>query len=300
MTRPLIWLSVALFSLGLVGGCAEAVKVGTTIGSATGYLSGTQKDAIDTVAEKTERAARPITESEEYYLGRAVAARILGRYRLYDNPQATLYINEIGQTVALASDRPKTYGGYHFAILDTPEINAFACPGGIILITRGMLSQARNEDEVAAILAHEVAHVNHKDGLASIKQARWTEVATAAGTGAVESFAGAEIGHLVSLFDGAINDIFKTLVVNGYSRGQETQADLEALKITRRAGYNPDCLADFLSRLDKSGKSGGLLSTHPSCADRLQTVKAELTKMGTMPVSAAQKARTARFQAMKL
>lgn len=300
MIRKLSYIPVLVLVLGLVGGCAEVVKVATSVGSSTGYLSGTQKEAIDKVAEKTEKAARPITESEEYYIGRAVAARFLGKYRLYDNPEATLYINEIGQTTALASDRPKTYGGYHFAILDTKEINAFACPGGIILVTRGMLEQARNEDEVAGILAHEVAHVNHQDGINSISQARWTEVLAAAGTGAVKSFTGADIGSLVSLFEGAINDIFKTLVVNGYSRGQESAADLGALKFTRRAGYNPGALANFLTRLEKSGVKGGFRTTHPGIGERLQVVEAKLAEMGPIPVTKAEKVRTARFRAHKL
>ncbi|MDD3582030.1 MAG: M48 family metalloprotease [Desulfobacca sp.] len=300
MTRELASLTVILLALGLIMSCAEVVKMGTSIGEASGYLSSTEKASIDKVADKTERAARPITDSEEYYIGRAVAARFLGQYRLMDDPQATLYINEIGQTVAQASDRPRTHGGYHFAILDTEDINAFACPGGIILVTRGMLKMAKNEDEVAGILAHEVGHVNHQDGIASISQARWGEVLAAAGTGAAQSFAGVELGSLVSLFEDAINDVFKTLVVNGYSRVQESQADQAALRYTRRAGYNPQALADFLARLEESGVRGGFRTTHPGTAERLQEVKAALAPSGPMPVSAAQKQRTARFQALKL
>ncbi|MFP3867774.1 MAG: M48 family metalloprotease [Desulfobacteraceae bacterium] len=300
MTRRLVGIAVLLLALGLVVSCAEMVKVGTSIGQARGYLSSTDKDSIDQVAEKTEKAARPITDSEEYYIGRAVAARFLGKYRLVNDSEATLYINEIGKTVALASDRAQTFGGYHFAILDTDDINALACPGGIILVTRGMLKKAQNEDEVAAILAHEVAHINHKDGIASISQARWGEVLAAAGTGAVQSLAGVELGRLVSLFEDAINDVFKTLVVNGYSRGQETKADLAALKYTRRAGYNSSALAAFLARLEETGATGGFRTTHPGTAERLQKVKAELAQSGPMPVTAAQKKRTARFKALKL
>ncbi|MBW1917491.1 MAG: M48 family metalloprotease [Deltaproteobacteria bacterium] len=300
MTRQLAGILVLLLALGLVLSCAEVVKVGTSIGQASGYLSSTEKDSIDKVAEKTEKAARPITESEEYYIGRAVAARFLGKYRLRDDPQATLYINEIGQTVALASDRPQTFGGYHFAILDTDDINAFACPGGIILVTRGMLKKAQSEDEVAAILAHEIGHINHKDGIASISQARWGEVLAAAGTGAAQSFAGVKLGSLVSLFEDAVNDVFKTLVVKGYSRVQESKADLAALKYTGRAGYNPSALEAFLARLEKTGASGGFRTTHPGMAERLKNVKAELAKSGPMPVTAAQKKRTARFKSIKL
>ena len=85
-------------------------------------------------------AARPLSDEEEYYVGRAVAARITSTYPLYRNKRLTDYLNLIGQTIALHTEKPTTFGGYHFALLDSPEINAFACPGGIILITRGMLS----------------------------------------------------------------------------------------------------------------------------------------------------------------
>ena len=119
-----------------------------------------------------------MTDQEEYYVGRAVAAMILGQYRLCNNERLTSYVNAVGQAAALSSDRPFTYGGYHFAVLESDEINALSCPGGIIFITRGMVQRARNEEELAAILAHEVAHVNHKDGLASIQKSRWVEAVT--------------------------------------------------------------------------------------------------------------------------
>jgi predicted Zn-dependent protease len=299
MKRNLLGLILLLAALGLASGCAEVVKAGTSVASATGYLSGSQKSAIDNVADKTDKAARPITDSEEYYIGRAVAARILGKYRLYDNEPATTYINEIGMAVALASDRPRTAGGYHFAILDTTEINAFACPGGMILVTRGMLQKAQNEDEVASILAHEVAHVNNKDGIASISQARWTEVATAIGTGAAKSFTGADIGGLISMFEGAIDDIFKTLVVNGYSRDQEFKADQGSLRYTQKVGYNPASLTDFLGKMGDSS-SGGIMSTHPASADRLKEAKGETDKIGALAAeSSAQKARNERFKTLK-
>ena len=165
-----------LLSLVLLAGCAEVVQMGTSVGDGMGKISKEDKEAIDRMAAQTAKAVRPMTDEEEYYVGRAVAATILGQYRLYANERLTSYVNAVGQAVALASDRPFTYGGYHFAILDTEEVNALSCPGGIIFITRGMLQKTRNEDELAAVLAHEVAHVNHKDGLAAIQKSRWVEV----------------------------------------------------------------------------------------------------------------------------
>jgi len=136
-------------------GCATATEVATTVGVGTGMITSEQKQAIDRTAVKAEKAARPITEMEEYYIGRGVAARILSRDELYNHPETIGYVNHIGNTLAINSSRPCTYNGYHFAVLDTDEINAFACPGGIIFITRGMLKFVHNEDELAGVLAHE-------------------------------------------------------------------------------------------------------------------------------------------------
>ena len=135
-----------------------------------------------TGATKAAKASHEITDSEEYYIGRAVAARVLSQYPLYQNAKVTEYVNEVGQTVARKSARPNTFKGYHFAVLDTKELNAFACPGGTIFITRGLLVTCANEDELAAVLAHECSHVANKDGINSISKARWTEVWTAMGT----------------------------------------------------------------------------------------------------------------------
>ncbi len=162
-----------LFVLAFLQGCAEVVQVGTVVGYGMGALTQQDKEAIDRLAIQTSKAVRPMTDQEEYYLGRAVAAAVLGQYRLYGSEPLTSYVDSIGQAVALASDRPSTYGGYQFVVLDNDEVNALSCPGGIIFITRGMVQKAKNEEELAAILAHEVAHVNHKDGLASIQRSRW-------------------------------------------------------------------------------------------------------------------------------
>ena len=113
----------------LLPGCAElAPRMGTTLGEEMGILSRPGRRAGG--ARRQHSALRPMTDQEEYFLGRAVAATILSRYRLYEDRRWTQYLNEVGQTVALASDRPLTYGGYHFATLDSDETNALSCPAG--------------------------------------------------------------------------------------------------------------------------------------------------------------------------
>jgi predicted Zn-dependent protease len=247
-------------------------------------------------AQKTMVAARGISDSEEYYIGRAVAARLLARNSLSQNREATTYVNEVGQAVAKKSSMPRTYRGYHFGILETSDANAYACPGGIILITRGLIKECQNEDELAAVLAHEVAHIAHKDGVNSINKARWTEVLTSTGAEAARQYGGGVAGSLVSMFESSIDDVFKTLVVNGYSRAAEENADRAAVTTLTRAGYNPAALAAILGRLNSRGGGGGIFRSHPLTSQRVEAVKM-LARQGTP--SPQEQIRTKRFQQVR-
>lgn len=249
-----------------------------------------------TVVDATSSAARPISEEEEYYVGRAVAAKILGTYNLSTDAYLTRYVNLIGKTVALNSDKPFTYGGYHFAVLETDEINAFAAPGGTIFITRGMIRTTANEDELAAVIAHEVAHISKRDGIAAIKSARWTQAVTLIGTKAAKTYTSSEISQLVGIFEGSIDDIFKTLVVNGYSRSQEYAADETAVITLAKCGYDPKALNTFLKRLEQRGKSsgGGITQTHPGTSDRISNISGKIPTTGAIHPKAIE-ARSARY-----
>ncbi len=257
--------------LVFLGACADVVQVGTAMGQGTGAVSVQDAETLERLLTQTAKAARPMTDQEEYFLGRAVAATILSRYRLYNNDRMTSYVNEVGQAVVLGSDRPYTYGGYHFAVLDTDEVNALSCPGGIIFLTRGMMRKLKNEDELAAVLAHEVAHVSHRDGIAAIQRSRWMEVASLLGSEAAKRVGGADLNKLVSLFQGSVDDVVKTLLVNGYSREQESAADQSALNFLNRLGYDPFALPDSLERLAKESSGGanrGIFATHPGMSER--------------------------------
>ncbi|MBI4495642.1 MAG: M48 family metalloprotease [Deltaproteobacteria bacterium] len=296
MNRGTLGLGLVWAALFLVSGCAEMVQVGTAIGQNKGMISRDDKQRIDRLAGEAAGALRPITAREEHFIGRAVAARLLIQYPLEANGR-NRYLNQVGSVVALASDRPVTYGGYHFAVLQTDEVNALACPDGIILLTRGLLKRVKNEDELAAVLAHEVAHVNHQDGVASIQRARWTQVVTTLGTEAARRVTGAQLNKLVGLFAGSVDDVVKTLVVNGYGRQQELAADQSALQFLRRAGYSPQALGDFLTRLaaEQGGGRAGLLATHPGMSERLAKIQETLAS-GDWP-KVDSRPRDRRFQA---
>lgn len=278
-------------------GCTTATQVATTVGVGTGVITDGQKQMIDRTAIKAEKAVRPITETEEYYIGRGVAARVLSQYDLYNHSETIWYVNHIGKTLAINSARPYTYGGYHFAVLDTDEINAFACPGGIIFITRGMLNLVQNEDELAAVLTHEIGHVTQKHGLKAISKARWTQVVTTLGMEAAREYTGAQLDSLVNLFEGTIDDVFQTLVVRGYGRADEYEADKLGIACLEASGYDPIEFQNLLEILKaaQSPESGGIFSTHPNLTDRIAKAKMDLKVAEGSPLPPERSARFKRI-----
>ncbi len=246
-------------------------------------------------AEQTE-----FTPEQEYYIGRAVAANILATRKVYDNKAATDYLNVLERALAIYSDRPETFGGYHVLIMDSDEINAFSAPGGLILVSRGLLRCAQNEDEVAAILAHETSHVVLKHGLNAIKESRKTEALKNLAVTGVNTLGGSNVQQLTDIFKDSIGDIVSTMVNNGYSRDLEFQADQMALKIMRNAGYDPRAFEGMLKVMETRLKPGGLdfAKTHPDPKDRIEKVDETLgSEPGVTTPPQAQAARQARYQA---
>jgi predicted Zn-dependent protease len=291
-------LSTSAIALVFMSGCKVlevATKATTTVGVATGTISVDQADSINRTASAAGKAFEKLTPENEYYIGRSVAAMILGSYEVYDNDEANLYVNTIGQALALSSDKPETFGGYHFLIMDTDEINAFGTPGGLILISRGMLRCCKNEDEVAAVLAHEVGHVQHEHGLRAIKKSRWTSLGTVAGSELLKNLGPEQLAQATEIFEGSISDVTQTLVNSGYARKLESEADATAVTILRRVGYNPQGLCNMLSEMGKrlDHDERGFAKTHPDPADRVADIKGLMGPVG--PV-AKQAVRDARFK----
>ncbi|MBI2387875.1 MAG: M48 family metalloprotease [Elusimicrobia bacterium] len=211
-----------------------------------------------------------ISESEEYYIGRAVAAQVLTRYKPLNDPGLNAYAQKVTQAVALASDRPSTFKGYHVQVLASDEINAFAAPGGFIFVTKGMLELVRSEDELAGVLAHEVAHVAKKHGLKTIQTSRLTSAFAILGSEAAKNYTPQQVSRLTSAFEGAVDDVVNKLVVNGYSRDKEYEADKFGAQYAKAANYDPGALKAFLERMEKAEGSGGggMFKTHPSPSKR--------------------------------
>jgi len=274
----LVGLILSILATVLLTGCESmdtVAQIGTAVGVATGTINQSQADSIQKSAKAVARSFQDFTPEQEYYIGRTVGAVIVNKYKPYNNPAATRYINLLGQTLARASDLPETFGGYHFLILDSDEINAFAASGGLIFITRGLLRCCRDEDAAAAVLAHEIGHVQSRHGLQAIKKSRVTAALTTLAVEGTKTFSGQNLADLVSTFEGSITDITTTLINNGYSREFEQQADRAAVTILQRVGYDPNGLVEMLKTMQDRLRPGGLdfAKTHPSPVSRMADIQ---------------------------
>jgi predicted Zn-dependent protease len=297
-----VFFVLALF----LSSCAHIesiAEVGAAVGVASGRLSEEQAGQIvqggaaaGRLRDARERAIEEITAEQEYYIGRAVAANILTRYRLQTNtPALTAYLNRICNALVVNSPRPEIFAGYRVAILDADEINAFATPGGHIFITRGLLESTTSEDTLAAVIAHEIAHIQLEHGLRAIRNSRNRDVFRVLATEA-----GGLIGvsELVDIFNSTVGEVVNTLLVNGYSREQELEADTEAMALLALAGYEPSALIDVLRLLQNNqpGRRGGFNNTHPAPAQRITNAQATVNNFN---VTDTRSYRLARYRAVR-
>lgn len=275
----------------------QAGQLGATVGVLTGTLTPEQAAALERSTAAIARTAEDLTPEQEYYIGRAVAANILQRYAPLADPEVNRYINTLGQGLALVSRRPETFGGYRFLVLDSDEINAFAAPGGLIFVTRGMLRCCPREDAIAAVLAHEIAHVQFRHGLRAIQQSRLTTAFTVLAAEGAKTFGSRELAELTSALEGTISDVTHVLLTSGYARDQEEQADRGAVEILMQAGYDPHALIEMLEEMKRRLKPGGLdfAKTHPDPGERIRRIQRMLPKESPPPAPPARHERFVRI-----
>ena len=251
-------------------------------------------DMFERHGKNIGEASQEFTPEEEYYLGRAVAAGIISRYSALEDRTANNYLNQLGQALGMRFNSHALYG-HHFLLLDTPEVNAFAAPGGFIFVTTGLLRLIAGESELAAVLAHEIAHVQNRDSVAAIQSSRLTEALTLLGKDAASRYSPSVPGsQLIGVFSGAVDDMITALVTKGYSRSQEYAADAVVKDILSAAGYDPRALESVLQAMSGqiTAGSAGFGSTHPSAEDRLKKLDASGT-----PITQDTGVRAKRFQA---
>jgi len=216
-------------------------------------------------------ASRDIGEPEEISIGEGMASVLLGAAPLLKNDALQKYVNQVGRYLSLQTERPDL--PWHFGVLDSNSVNAFATPGGHIFITSGLLQKMRSEAELAGVLSHEIAHVLRKHHLAAMKKAGGMGFLTDVASIAVEQkggggYAGKELSK--NLISG-----MKEVLVRGLDKDDEYEADRMGVVIATRSGYDPYGLPAMLQTLDGiSGTSDVslLFSTHPAPASRMDTL----------------------------
>lgn len=278
---PLLFLlAAAAGGLGLLysPGCK---LVESTADSIAGATSGTPVGTVFSGIARTAESFRDYSLAEEHYIGRAVAVQILSQYKVKEDEQLKEYVNLVGLAVLAAPEAGKTFSGYHFIVLEGEEIQVVSTPGGFVFITEGAVKQAKDEDELAAVLAHEIAHVTLKHGIGAIKAATRKKSAAllvqGVGQGAQEySRSGGnanqqQLAELTAAFGDTVQDIAGQLLVTGYSRDLELEADKAAAGYLQSSAYARSALASYLRGLagEQKSEGSGWFNTHPPANDRV-------------------------------
>jgi len=215
-----------------------------------------------------------MSENDELELGRKYHSQVLKQYKVYKNPQLQAYVEELGERLAAKSHRNNLV--WHFTLLDSPEVNAFATPGGYVYITRGIMAYMQEEAHLAGVIGHEIGHITARHGVRQQAQSTMAGLlgaAVAIGTGSREA------AQLSNTLGGAI--------IRGYGRKHELESDRLGAEYLAKSGYDPQKmlgvvgilknqeLAD-VARAKSEGRQPrayhGLFSTHPRNDDRLKEV----------------------------
>lgn len=235
--------------------------------SAHGQFGGLRKYAEK--AKKVQEATKPMTIDQERELGREVSAKMIAAFHVYRNDALTRYVNEVGATVAAKSERQDIQ--YHFAVLDSDEINAFSAPGGYVFVTRAALKLCQDEAELAGVLAHEVGHISGKHIVHMIER----DKKLSAGIDEASAYTPGS-AYLQNLTRNVLIKVF----TDGLAPGDEYDADHRGIQYAHDAGYPADGLERFLAQLDLATKPGGaqtsITKTHPPVQDRNDRIQKQI------------------------
>lgn len=215
---------------------------------------------------------------EEVAIGRTMASKMVGTFGYVEKRErAQSYVRLLGSSLAKTYGRPELK--YHFAIIEDNAPNAFATPGGYIFVTSGLMKFVKDESELAAILAHELVHVNHKHMYQKVRPKK--EVTTGETIGRILSRGAGDIGKSLSQ---AVAAGMNTLLEEGLTRAAETDADTTSVIYVAQSGYDPSAMIRVLDRLAKNKGKSVFHKTHPPFDQRIADIKSTLDKEGLKPV----------------
>ena len=230
-------------------------------------------------AKGVQTATKEFTQEEEIDLGQGISAGFLGAVKLHPSEPMQRYVNRVGRWLASQTERADL--PWSFGVLDTETINAFAMPGGTVMVSYGLLKRLNSESELAGVLAHEIAHVLKKHQLSAIQSSAGSEVLASVGKEVAAQQIGRRGGDVFGLKSAAANAGVE-LVKNGVflrplDRSMEYEADRIGVVIAARGGYDPFGLVAVLQMLAtvKGDEGFSVFTTHPVPADRI----AELEKV---------------------
>ena len=246
-------------------------------------------DALTGLGASLMGATRKVPQEEEIEIGSNLISGLLGAAPLVDDVALQKYVNDVGSWVAAGSERPDL--PWLFAVIESDGINAFAAPGGYIVVTRGLYSLLENEAQLAAVLAHEISHVVRKHHLQALQKSMQGDFLSKL---AVMSVADDEDrAHLDKLVNAGLQ-----LYVVGLDRVYEYDADQDGVVLAARAGYDPYAMLDVLTTIDsinpESSELTVMLNTHPPTADRLDQLANQMD--GRMDQYASGQTNGTRFQ----
>ncbi len=240
-------------------GMAVLVATCGVVAAAPAGAGGGDARQLQSILKRAQQARDlVITEGDEIRLGQAVSDKVRARYGVVQDEAVHRYVTLVGTVLAISSSRPGL--PWKFIVLDTDGVNAFAAPGGFIHITRGALALLGSEAELAGVLAHEIIHVTEKHTVKAIQKGKMVQM------GAEET-----LGNQ-SVFNKLVEKTSE-LVMAGFGRAEELEADRAGLRLSNQVGYAPAGLEAFLQRLSDRNKAAtekqGLFASHPEMKERL-------------------------------
>jgi predicted Zn-dependent protease len=232
-----------------------------------------------------------MTENKEKEIGLEEHEKVLSSQRLFEDEELLKYVREVGEKVANVSHRPNLE--YQFHVIDSPDINAFALPGGYVYVNRGLLTFMNSEAELAAVLAHEIGHITARHAVQ--QQARGTLARGAATLGGFVTAVATGSGYVGSQIS-EVASIWAQTGLSGFGREHELEADSLGAEYLVSAGYDPQAVIevvtvlknqeDFNRRISNSAQSyHGLFATHPRNDTRLQEAIAAVGELEEVQIT---------------